>query len=137
MIDNILSTINKTKDYFTDLVIANFNESLLLFSGLERNISGQPVIPSPAKTKTTMAPTKGRQPTKLDPAPRDTAPSGSVSYPQNKEGGLNKFAKTEKDKRSARAVDNFDINFKQRFKHDYKTTTDVMGLNVLFAQVYL
>ena len=51
MIDTILSTINKTKDYFTDLVIANFNESLSLFSDLERNISGQPVVPSPAKTK--------------------------------------------------------------------------------------
>ena len=89
MIDNILSTINKTKDYFTDLVIANFNESLSLFSDLERNISGQTVVPSPAKTKTTMAPTKGRQPTKLDPAPRDTSASWSVSYPQNKEGSLN------------------------------------------------
>ena len=78
MIDTILSTINKTKDYFTDLVIANFNESLSLFSDLERNILGQMVVPSPSKTPTTMATkTKGRQPTKLDTAPRDTATSGS------------------------------------------------------------
>ena len=130
MIDNILSTINKTKDYFTDLVIANFNESLSLFSDLERNISGQPVVPSPAKTKTTMAPPKGRQQTKLDPAPRDTAPSGFVSYPQNKKGGLNKFAKSEKEKRSAKALDNFDITLKAKFKHDFKATTEVMGLNI-------
>ena len=63
-----------------------------------------------------MAPPKGRQQTKLDPAPRDTAPSGTVKYPQNKEGGLNKYAKTEKDKRSAKALDNFDITLKQNFK---------------------
>ena len=58
MIENILSTINKTKNYFTDLVIANFNESLSLSSDLEKNISGQPVVPSPAKT---MAPPKNRR----------------------------------------------------------------------------
>ena len=73
---------------------------------------------------------KSCQPTKPDPALWDTAASGSVSYPQNKEGGLNKFAKSEKDKRFAKAFDNFDITRKQRLKHDYKTTTDVMGLNI-------
>ena len=77
-----------------------------------------------------MAPPKGRQQTKLDPAPRDTAPSGTVKYPQNKEGGLNKYAKTEKDKRSAKAIDNFDITLKSKFKHEFKDTTEVMGLNI-------
>ena len=120
MIDTILSFINTTKDYFTDPVIANFNESLSLFSGLERINSEQRIVPSPSKSLTTMF-TKGknRPPTKPDPAPQDTSAAGSVSYPQNKLGGLNKFAKSEKDKRFAKALDNFDINLKQSFKHDY------------------
>ena len=127
MIENILSTINKTKNYFADLVIANFNESLSLFSDLERNISGQPVVPSPAKN---MAPPKNGRQNKIDPAPRDKAPSGTVKYPQIKEGGLNKYAKTEKDKRTAKAVDNLDIILKSRFAHESKETTEVMGLNI-------
>ena len=81
MNDTILSFINTTKDYFTDPVIVNFNESLSLFSGLER--------------------------IKLDPTSRDTTAAG--------EGGLNKFAKSEKDKRSAKVLDNLDINLKHRF----------------------
>ena len=81
MIERTLSTINKTKNYFTDLVIANFNESLSLFSDLEKNISGQPVVPSPAKN---MAPPKNGRQNKIDPAPRDKALFGSVKYTQIK-----------------------------------------------------
>ena len=58
MIDNILSFINTTKDYFTDPVIVNFNQSLSLFSGLER--------------------------IKLDPTSRDTTAAGSVSFPRKR-----------------------------------------------------
>ena len=127
MIESALSTINKTKNYFVDLVIANFNESLSLFSGLEKNFVGQRVVPSPAKN---MGPTKPVRHPKIDPAPRDRAPFGSVKYPQIKEGGLNKYAKSEKDKRAAEAVDNLDIVLKSRFANDSKETTEVMGLNL-------
>ena len=43
---------------------------------------------------------------------------------------MNKYAKTEKEKRSAKALDNFDINLKAYFKHDFKATTEVMGLKI-------
>ena len=51
MIEGALSTINKTKNYFVDLVIATFNESLSHFSDLEKNFVGQRVVPSPANAK--------------------------------------------------------------------------------------
>ena len=63
MIESALLTINKTKNYLVDLVIANFNESLSLFSDLEKNFVGQRVVPSPAKN---MGPTKPVRHPKID-----------------------------------------------------------------------
>merc|ERR1712055_552379 len=77
-----------------------------------------------------MVPQKPGRHLKIDPAPRDRAPFGSVKYPQIKEGGLNKYAKTEKDKRTAEAVDNLDIVLKSNFAHESKKTTEVMGLKI-------
>ena len=92
MNEGALSTFNnKTKNFIVGLVIASFNESLSHFSDLEKNIVGQRVVPSPARNMATKKP--GRHP-KIDPAPRDRAPFGSVKYPQIKEGGLNKYAKS-------------------------------------------
>ena len=92
MNEGALSTFNKTKNYIVGLVIASFNESLSHFSDLEKNIVGQRVVPSPARNMATKKP--GRHP-KIDPAPRDRTPSGSVKYPHIKEG----YAKNEKDER--------------------------------------
>ena len=83
MNEGALSTFNKTKNYIVGLVIASFNESLSHFSDLEKNIVGQRVVPSPARNMATKKP--GRHP-KIDPAPRDRTPSGSVKYPHIKEG---------------------------------------------------
>ena len=122
MNEGALSTFNKTKNYLVDLVIATFNVSLSHFSDLEKNIVGQRVVPSPARNMATKKP--GRHP-KIDPAPRDRAPFGSVKYPQIKEGGLNKYAKSEKDERAAEAFDNLDIVIKSSFASDTKETFEV------------
>ena len=53
-----------------------------------------------------------------------------MKYPQINEGGLNKYARSEKDKRAAEAVDNLDIALKSRFTSDSKETTDVLGLKI-------
>ena len=53
-----------------------------------------------------------------------------MKYPQLNEGGLNKYARSEKGKRTAEAVDNLDIALKSRFLSDSKETTDVMGLKI-------
>ena len=90
MNEGALSTFNKTKNYLVGLVIAIFNVSLSHFSDLEKNIVGQRVVPSPAKNmppKTKPNKKVGNHP-KIDPAPRDRAPFGTVKYPQLNEGGL-------------------------------------------------
>ena len=138
MYEGVLSTLNnKTKEFIVGLVITSFNEHLSHFSDLEKNIVGQRVIPSPAKN---MPPKNNPKKNatihpKIDPAPRDRAPFGSVKYPQIKEGGLNKYAKSEKDKRAAEAVDNLDIVLKSRFASDSKETTEVMGLKIEAKQL--
>ena len=133
MYEGAFSTLtNKTKEFIVGLVITSFNESLSHFSDLEKNIVGQRVIPSPAKNmppKINPKKNAATQP-KIDPAPRDRGPIGKVQYPQIKEGGLNKYARSEKDKRTAEAVDNLDIALKSRFTSDSKETTDVMGLKI-------
>ena len=53
-----------------------------------------------------------------------------MKYPQINEGGLNKYARSEKVKRTAEAVDNLDIALKSRFLSDSKETTEVMGLKI-------
>ena len=120
MNEGALSTFNKTKNYIVGLVIATLNESLSHFSDLEKNIVGQRVVPSPARNMATKKP--GRHP-KIDPAPRDRTPSGSVKYPHIKEG----YAKSEKDERAAEAFDNLDIVIKSSFASDTKETFEVMG----------
>ena len=136
MNEGALSTFNKTKNYIVGLVIASFNESLSHFSDLEKNFVGQRVVPSPAKNmppKTKPSKKAGTNPKihpKIAPAPRDRAPLKSVHYPQINEGGLNKYAKSEKDKRNEEALDNLDIALKSRFISDSKETTDVMGLKI-------
>ena len=65
-----------------------------------------------------------------NPAPHDNSTAGSVSYPQNKEGGLNKFSNGEKDARNAKAIDNFNITLKERYGHQAKSATDIMGLTI-------
>ena len=118
MNEGALSTFNKTKNYIVGLVIASFNESLSHFSDLEKNFVGQRVVPSPAKNK-------------IDPAPRDRTPSGSVKYPHIKEG----YAKSEKDERAAEAFDNLDIVIKSSFASDTKETFEVMGLKIETKQL--
>ena len=48
---------------------------------------------------------------------------------------MNKYAKSEKDKRAAEAVDNLDIVLKSRFASDSKETTEVMGLKIEAKQL--
>ena len=126
MNEGALSTFNKTKNYIVGLVIVSFNESLSHFSDLEKNFVGQRVVPSPAKAmppKTKPAKKAGANNKihpKIDPAPRDNAPQKSVNYPQTKEGGFNKYAKSEKAKRHEEAIDNLDIALKSRFIIDSK-----------------
>ena len=96
------------------------------------NIVGQRVVPSPAKNmppKTKPNKKVGNHP-KIDPAPRDRAANGTVSYPQLTEGGLNKYSKSQKDKRTAEAVDNLDLALKLRFLSDSNETIEVMGLKI-------
>ena len=129
MNEGALSTFNdKTKNFIVGLVIASFNESLSHFSDLEKNIVGQRVVPSPARNMATKKP--GRHP-KIDPAPRDRTPSGSVKYPHIKEG----YAKNEKDERAAEAIDNLDIVIKSSFASDTKETFEVMGLKIETKQL--
>ena len=66
---------------------------------------------------------------KIDPAPRDRG-QGKVHYPQTKEGGLNKYARSEKDKRLEEAVDNLDIALKSRFEINSKSTTEIMEVKI-------
>ena len=110
MYEGVFSTLNnRTKEFIVGLVITSFNDHLSHFSDLEKSIVGQPIIPSPAKNmppKTKQ--TKAVDHPKIAPAPRDKAPQGKVNYPQTKEGGLNKYARSEKDKRLEEAVDNLD-----------------------------
>ena len=133
MYEGAFSTLtNKTKEFIVGLVITSFNESLSHFSDLEKNIVGQRVIPSPAKNmppKINPKKNAATQP-KIDPAPRDRGPIGKVQYPQIKEGGLNKYARSEKDKRLEEAVDNLDIALKSRFVIDSKNTTEVMKVKI-------
>ena len=118
MYEGVFSTLNnKTKEFIVGLVITSFNEHLSHFSDLEKSIVGQPIIPSPAKNMPPKSnPKKAADHPKIAPAPRDKAPIGKVHYPQTKEGGLNKYARSEKDKRLGDAVDNLDIALKARFE---------------------
>ena len=141
MNEGALSTFNKTKNYLVGLVIATFNVSLSHFSDLQKNIVGQRVVPSPAKNMppknkpTKKAGTNSKIHLKIAPAPRDRAPFGTVKYPQLNEGGLNKYARSEKDKRNEEALDNLDFALKSRFTSDSKETTDVMGLKIEAEQL--
>ena len=56
---------------------------------------------------------------KIDPAPRDRSAFCSMKYPQLNEGGLNKYARSEKD---------IDIALKSRFTSDSKETTTLWDL---------
>ena len=115
MYEGAFSTLtNKTKEFIVGLVITSFNEHLSHFSDLEKNIVGQRVIPSPAKNMPPKSNPK-KNAAEIAPFPRDRGPFGKVQYPQIKEGGLNKYARSEKDKRLEEAVDNLDIALKSRF----------------------
>ena len=132
MYRGILSTLNnKTKEFFVGLVIASFNNHLSHFSDLERSIVGQPVIPSPTKNMPPKSdPKKKVTHPKITPAPRDRTGQGLVSYPQTKEGGLNKYAKSIKNKRLDEAVDNLDIAAKAKHATESKSTMEVMGVKL-------
>ena len=138
MYEGALSTLNnKAKEFIVGLVIAKFNESLSHFSDLEKNNVGQRVVPSPAKNMPPKTnPTKNvvKHP-KVEPAPRDRGPFDKTQYPQTNEGGLNKYARSEKDKRTAEAVDNLDIALKTRFTIDSKETTEIMGVKIEAAKL--
>ena len=133
MYEGAFSTLtNKTKEFIVGLVITSFNEHLSHFSDLEKNIVGQQVIPSPAKNmppKINQKKNTADHP-KIAPAPRDRGPIGKVQYPQTKEGGLNKYARSEKNKRLEDAVDNLDIALKSRFEIESKSTTDIMEVKI-------
>ena len=139
MYEGVLSTLNnKTKEFIVGLVITSFNEHLSHFSDLEKNIVGQRVIPSPAKNmppKNNPKKNAANHP-KIDPAPRDRNPIGKVHYPQNKEGGLNKYARSEKNKRLEEAVDNLDIALKARFEIESKSTTDIMEVKIEATKLF-
>ena len=132
MQEEVLSTLdNRTKEFIVGLVITSFNDHLSHFSDLEKSIVGQPIIPSPAKNMPPKNnPKKAADHPKIAPAPRDRAPTGKVHYPQTKEGGLNKYARSEKDKRLEDAVDNLDIALKARFECESKSATDIMEVKI-------
>ena len=65
---------------------------------------------------------------KIDPAPRDRSKQGDVNYPQTKEGGLNKYAKSEKDKRLGEAVDNLGIAVKKKHQHESASIGEILGV---------
>ena len=132
MHQGVLSTLNnKTKEFIVGLVIASFNDHLSYFSDLEKSIVGQPIIPSPSKIMPPKNnPKKSANHPKIAPAPRDRNPQGAVSYPQTKEGGLNKYAKSEKNKRLEEAVDNLDIAAKAKYQSESKSTMDIMGVKI-------
>ena len=53
-----------------------------------------------------------------------------VNYPQTKEGGLHKYAKSVKNKRLEEAVDNLDIAAKAKHKFETKSTMEILGVKL-------
>ena len=137
MHQGVLSTLdNKTKESIVGLVIASFNDHLSHFSDLEKSIVGQPIIPSPSKIMPPKSnPRKKANHPKIDPAPRDRTQQGLVNYPQTKEGGLNKYAKSVKNKRLEEAVDNLDIAAKAKHKSESKSTMEILGVKLEAAKL--
>ena len=132
MHQGVLSILNnKTKEFIVGQVIASFNDHLSNFSDLERSIVGQPIIPSPSKIMPPkILPNKKVTHPKIAPAPRDRTQQGLVSYPQTKEGGLNKYAKSVKNKRLEEAVDNLDIAAKAKHTDESKSTMEILGVKL-------
>ena len=58
-----------------------------------------------------------------------------VNYPQTKEGGLNKYAKSVKNKRLEEAVDNLDIAAKAKHKSESKSTMEILGVKLEAAKL--
>ena len=137
MHQGFLSTLdNKTKEFIVGLVIANFNEHLSHFSDLEKSIVGLPIVPSPSKNMPPKdKPKKKVNHPKIDPAPRDRSGQGLVNYPQTKEGGLNKYAKSIKNERLEEAVDNLDIAAKAKHKSESKSTMEILGVKLEAAKL--
>ena len=131
MQEEVLSTLdNRTKEFIVGLVITSFNDHLSHFSDLEKSIVGQPIIPSPAKNMPPKSkPKKAVDHPKIAPAPRDR-PTGKVHYQQTKVGGLNKYARSEKDNRLDDAVDNLGIALKARFECESKSATEIMEIKI-------
>ena len=59
-----------------------------------------------------------------------------MKYPQLNEGGLNKYAKSEKNKRLEEAVDNLDIALKARYESESKSTTDIMEVKIEATKLF-
>ena len=137
MHQGFLSTLdNKTKEFIVGLVIAKFNDHLSHFSDLEKSIVGQAIIPSPSKIMPPKTiPKKKVSHPKIDPAPRDRTGQGLVHYPQTKEGGLNKYARSINNKRLEEAVDNLDIAAKAKHKSESKSTMEILGVKLEAAKL--